>query len=116
MYEVALFKECCGTVSTTLSLQNSQFPDNIAVVRNNVITWCMIRYIDGDSEVNCIIEYCLENNLNTPVEITRALQLFLVQGRPLEIPDVNMCPESEAKFILVNKNNLLIFAFDQTKS
>ena len=27
MYEVVLFRECCGTVNTTLSLQDNQFPE-----------------------------------------------------------------------------------------
>ena len=27
MYEVVLFRECCGTVSTTLSLEDSQSPE-----------------------------------------------------------------------------------------
>ena len=27
MYEVVLFREHCGTASTTLSLQGSQFPE-----------------------------------------------------------------------------------------
>ena len=76
----------------------------------------MIKNIYVDREVNRIIEYYIENNLNTPIEIIRALQLFLVQGRPLEISDVNMCPEGRTNFILVNKNNLLLSAFDEIKS
>ena len=89
--------------------------DNNAVVGNDVITGS-IRNIDVDREVNRITEYCIENNLNTPTEIIRELKLFLVQGRPLEISNVNMCPECETNFILVNRNNLLLSEFDEIKS
>ena len=88
------------TIDITLDQNNVGIPpfqrtsgnvdDNNAVVRNDVR--CMIRNIDVDREANHITEYCIENNLNTPIEISRASQLFLVQGRPLEISDGNMCP------------------------
>ena len=87
--------------------------DDNAVVRNDGITGgYMIRNIDVDRQVNRITEYCIENNLNAPIEIIRALQLFLIQARPrpLEISNVNMCPECETNFILVNRNNLLLSA------
>lgn len=57
--------------------------DDNAVVRNDGITGGhMIRNIDVDRQVNRITEYCIENNLNAPIEIIRALQLFLIQARP----------------------------------
>ena len=115
------------TIDTTLDQNNAGIPplqrssgnvdDDNTVLRNDVITsGCMIKNLYVDREVNRIIEYYIENNLNTPIEIIRALQLFLVQGRPLEISDVNMCPEGRTNFILVNKNNLLLSAFDEIKS
>ena len=100
-----------------LQRSSGNVDDDNAVLRNDAITsGCMIKNIDVDREVNGIIEYCIENNVNTPIEIIRALQLFLVQGRPLEISDVNMCSEGETNFILVNRNNLLLSAFDEIKS
>ena len=51
-----LFRECCGTVSTTLSLQDSQFPDLKHLSIAQYFAWSSVPVIDA------IREYLVEKD------------------------------------------------------
>ena len=71
---------------------------------------------DGQS-VHAIVEktttYCQQNNIVNPVEILRYFQQKMVIGRALEVQSVDEVNEGETNFIMVDRQNLMLTAFDE---
>ena len=72
-----------------------------------------VREINIYDEINNIIQYCKEQDFNSPVEIIKYLQENLVQGRSLEIADASQCIDGETNFIMVDRSNLLNTATEE---
>ncbi|KAL9976893.1 hypothetical protein ACROYT_G014234 [Oculina patagonica] len=66
--------------------------------------------------VNSCINYCLEKNIENPVEILRCSQRFVLCGRPLDVSDPSATLEGETKFILVNRENVFQSAKKELES
>lgn len=47
------------------------------------------------------------------IEILKVAQSVLIEGRQLELTDVNNPPEGETNFILIDRNNILETSFDE---
>ena len=71
---------------------------------------------DGQS-VDAIVEntttYCQQNNILNPVEILRYFQQKMVIGRALEVQSVDEVKEEETNFVMVDRQNLMLTAFDK---
>ena len=59
-----------------------------------------------ESAVNSCIDYCLERGVESPVEILRCAQRFLLVGRPLDVTDPSEPLEGDTNFILVNREDI----------
>ncbi|XP_057290583.1 uncharacterized protein LOC130647115 [Hydractinia symbiolongicarpus] len=62
---------------------------------------------DLNANINNIISYCIDNQVNSPVEILRYMQQKLVQGRSLEITDIAVHDDRPTNFIMVDRANLI---------
>ncbi len=87
------------------------------VTQNDHVTHTDSDDNSGNKTVNDIaqeaVAYCKADNITNHVEIPRYLQSVIVYGRPLEIQNIEELVEGETKYILVDRNNLLITSFDE---
>ena len=72
-----------------------------------------VREINIYDEINNIIQYCKEQDFNSPIEILTHLQENLDQGRPLEIADASQFIDRETNFIMADSSNLLNTATEE---
>ena len=63
-----------------------------------------------------IIHYCMEHQVNDPVEILRYYQKEMVIGRSLEVSDVSCFDDGQTNFLMVDRKNIIDTAFEEIKS
>ena len=72
-----------------------------------------VREINIYDEIHNIIQYCKEQDFNSPIEILTHLQENLDQGRSLEITDASQFIDGETNFIMADSSNLLNTATEE---
>lgn len=71
---------------------------------------------DINLKVTEIVEHCISNAVQSPVEILRFAQKHLIQGRSLEVVDITVNDDRPTNFIMVDRSNLLETGMDEIKS
>lgn len=66
--------------------------------------------------IKACIAYCNEKEISEPVEILRQVQKYVVTGRKLEPTDESEALEGTTNFILIDRHNVLVTAFDELKA
>ena len=69
-----------------------------------------------DNAIKACIAYCREKEISEPVEILRQVQKYVVTGRKLEPTDESEALEGTTNFILIDRHNVLVTAFDELKA
>eukprot|EP00794_Sanderia_malayensis_P001620 gene1620-1794_t len=69
-----------------------------------------------DGAIKACIAYCKEKEISEPVEILRQVQKYVITGRKLEPTDESEALDGTANFILIDRHNGLVTAFDELKA
>ena len=106
----------CLTPSIPEASASGRAENPYASTRMSAVLAAETQVLTVDGTVDRMVEYCLQNNINNPVEILRCLQKEIVTVQPHEVTDVTQCSSGETNFILVDRNKSLETAFDELKS
>lgn len=106
----------CLTPSIPEASASGRAENPYASTRMSAVLAAETQVLTVDGIVDRMVEYCLQNNINNPVEILRCLQKEIVTVQPHEVTDVTQCSSGETNFILVDRNKSLETAFDELKS
>eukprot|EP00794_Sanderia_malayensis_P013331 gene13331-14707_t len=69
-----------------------------------------------DGAIKACIAYCKEKEISEPVEILRQVQKYVITGRKLEPTDESEALDGTTNFILIDRHNVLMTAFDELKA
>eukprot|EP00794_Sanderia_malayensis_P012620 gene12620-13909_t len=69
-----------------------------------------------DGAIKACIAYCKEKEISEPVEILRQVQKYVITGRKLEPTDESEALDGTTNFILIDRHNVLVTAFDELKA